>query len=706
MRTDTELNKEWKEYVDSGVFDKQLEKYDDEAFIHAPVTEEDAEDAGELGDARIPVVHVDIDLKELADKNMRLFADFMEYPNESIDIITGNLKEYGKKSRDAFVTVSNFSWVPNGDRIKIRQIRSDKVGKVVVFSALVRIASVVQSRLRIAVCKCESCLQSDIELMQTGLETDFSVTACPACDEPHPRLSMIEARSVFTNFMRCECEEEPENSHGRQPERIECEIVGPLTDENIRIGIGDRVDVFGIYSVKRKDKKTTVYDRYVKIIGIDKKGKNYEDLVVTPEEEKLFKDYANDEHLLQEFASRIAPHIHGHNREKEAMVLQLFGGNQYCERRGNIHLLLVGERSVGKSNMMNNMERISHHSVKATGGNTTQVGLTACVSQDEMTGHHYLEAGAAVLADGGLLIIDEFDKMDEKIRAGIHEVLEDQRVTVTKANINAVMPARCSVLAVMNPKGGKFIDGGSVIDQINLPDTLLSRFDLVFALKDRVNENEDRKTAKSVLSARQTARQEETGEMSDMTKYVLYARTKVKEMTFSEEMENLITEKYIAIRKENNVDDNVSISARQLEGACRLAEASAKMRLSSIVEKQDAEVAISLIEYYLETMCLDPATGKHYVEMAQGGHNPTEVNRTDKLTSLIDYEDRELRGKFPTNPAKWWVEVEDIKSSFLLDDSKPTEKDFNNLMKVLCNKRKFIYNGDATMIQVSKTPGM
>jgi replicative DNA helicase Mcm len=338
---------------------------------------------------------------------------------------------------------------------------------------------------------------------------------------------------------------------------------------------------------------------------------------------------SRDPHLFDNIIDSISPTIYGLREVKAAVALQLFGG---CHKvmddgsviRGDMHVLLVGDPGVAKSQLLRYMAQLSPRGIYASGKSASAAGLTATAVKDEDTGGWVLEAGALVLADGGLACIDELDKMTDQDRSSLHEAMESQRISVAKAGLTMALQCRCSMLAAANPKFGRFdTEGATIVSQIDLPPPLLSRFDLIFVLTDKPDEKYDRKVTQHILNVhrRGEARQFDGAEppegvdieqikestvnikpkytIDQLRKYVAYAKQHIVPV-MTDSAAKLIEDTYVRIRGSAEDGKTVPITARQLEAFVRIAEASAKMRLSSTVTDEDAQRAIDLVTYYLQ----------------------------------------------------------------------------------------------------------
>ncbi|EQD70393.1 replicative DNA helicase Mcm, partial [mine drainage metagenome] len=311
----------------------------------------------------------------------------------------------------------------------------------------------------------------------------------------------------------------------------------------------------------------------------------------------------------------LAPTIKGMEQEKEAIALQLFGGVEKHHEdgirvRGDINVLLIGDPGVAKSQLLRYITDVAPRGIYTSGKGATAAGLTAAAVKDDFAGGRWvLEAGMLVLADGGMAIIDELDKMSAEDRSAMHEVLEQQTVSIAKAGITATLNARCPVLAAANPKWGRFDSTKSIAEQIDLPPTLLSRFDVIFSIMDRPEEKRDRFLASRILRAHRDweARPSAVGPSSTgaplppdrLKKYIAYARKTIRPVLTDGAL-TALEDYYVNVRKQGEEPNApVPITARQLEALVRLSEAAARARLSPSVEPTDAQRAIQIMENFL-----------------------------------------------------------------------------------------------------------
>ncbi len=630
------------------------------------------------------VLDFSIDMSELSDI---FLGELEENPDDNIDSLKAALKEMFPTKERVNIIMRHFIAPLKPMRIKIHQIRAVHIDKMLYFDGLVRTSTDVLPRIEIGRFETKCC--GDIlEEVQEEDEIVFTKAACPTCQNDCMENTVIfrEDLSVKEDYQIVNMEEEPEGMKGRQPEKIECQLHGPFTKEGMRVGAGERVSVVGIYRIRKKGKKT-VFERYIEVIGIEAKGKNYEDFDISEEDEAKFKEMSKNPNILREMSMTIAPNIEGLDVEKDAVVLQLFSGNLFSpeKRRGDIHMAFVGDPSVGKSQIARAITEIAPHCIRASGAPTTTVGLTAAAIQNPQGGF-ILEAGAAVLTDRGLLIIDEFDKMNEATRGALHEIMEDQICSVNKAGITATLLARCSILAMMNPKTNRFEPKISLISQIDLPPSLLSRFDLIFAIRDKPNPQRDRIISAAVFNGRDGSTHELKYTKDNLTKYIIYARSMIREMTTSKIARSMMTERYLELRglAKGMGDPNlVVITHRQLEGMARLAEAHAKMRLSNVVEEIDAEASIKIIDHYLKTMCVDE-DGNISTDQTMGGRTKSEKDKAKTLLEVLHI----MAGEDLWSGRRYTFNEVMIKT-----EEKFTEKELDDQLEILSRAGAIFYNG-------------
>ncbi|MEM0143118.1 MAG: minichromosome maintenance protein MCM, partial [Candidatus Parvarchaeum sp.] len=426
---------------------------------------------------------------------------------------------------------------------------------------------------------------------------------------------------------------------------------------------GDRIELTGILRIRpRRNMKgkieKNVYSMYVEVISIIAKQKEFAELNLSEEDKRKIIELSKGPEIFENIANSIAPSIYGYKEIKQAITLQLFGGTPGKKLvdggliRSDIHILLIGDPGSAKTRILQSVISLVPKGIYVSGKSVTGGGMTAVAERDDFAeGGWTLKAGAMVLGNGGLVAIDEFDKINDEDRASLHEALESQTISVAKAGIIAKFNARAAVLAAANPKYGRFDPNTYPAEQFDIPPTLLSRFDLIFPIKDVLDEGIDKEIAKHILMQHQAAGAQ-LAEMSEykqvtlppiegemLRKYIAYARKNIIPR-LSDEAAKKIEEYYVELRKTGIKQGAVPITPRQIEGLVRMAEASAKSRLSEIVEIVDAERAIALSEYMLKTLAVDRG-GRRDIDTILTGMPKEKVDKLNTMMSIIKKLDDE-----------------------------------------------------------------
>ncbi|CBK19669.2 uncharacterized protein [Blastocystis hominis] len=403
---------------------------------------------------------------------------------------------------------------------------------------------------------------------------------------------------------------------GEMPRHISCVLERNLVDRAIP---GTRCTIVGFIDTFDQTKQRMVDTvalkvNYIRVLGIESESSGIGRALSTfsPSEEEFFIQLAHSPNVYERIVENIAPSIHGEYTVdiKKAIACQLFSGSrkQLPDRthiRGDINILLMGDPSTAKSQFLKFVEKVAPVGVYTSGKGSSAAGLTASVVQDAR-GDFYLEGGAMVLADGGIVCIDEFDKMHENDRVAIHEAMEQQTISIAKAGITTVLNSRCSVLAAANPVYGRYDDTRSTMENMDFLPSILSRFDLIFIVRDIRDFNRDLEMAKNVMNVHvQSGKVDQSaGEipLDVMKRFIAYCRAKCSPR-LSEDACMVLENNYIAmrdeIRKQSAIDGSnppVPISVRQLEAVVRIAESLAKMRLAPEATVDDANEALRLFK--------------------------------------------------------------------------------------------------------------
>ena len=551
----------------------------------------------------------------LIDSPAKVLKEFDEALKE---IVISEDPEYAKRKGRFHVRVQGLY-----ESTKIRDIKTTHMGKLVQVEGIITRMRPVRSRMVKAVFRHdkEGCgaeffwpLGED-EMLEDKIERP---PVCPVCHESGGRFVLLRDKSIYIDWQEITLQERPEDVPGGQMPRS---ITVELTEDLVDIARpGDLVAIVGIVEPSPVgNEKTPLFELRIKANSVRVSEKVLEEVAITREDEEKILELSKDPWVRERIIASVAPSIYGHWDLKEAIALQLFGGvpkvmADGTRIRGDIHILFIGDPGVAKSQLLQSASRLAPRSVFTSGKGSTAAGLTAAVLKDPKTSEYFLEAGALVLADGGLAVIDEFDKMRPEDRVSIHEAMEQQTVSISKAGIVARLNARAAVLAAGNPKYGLYDAQRSFVDNVNLPPTILSRFDLIFVVRDLISKEHDESLAKYILDVHSDVTKV-TPEVDPqlLKKYVIYAKRYYKPK-LSEEAKEIIKSFFVTMRSsalkygtEGQVP--VPVTARQLEALVRLSEAHARMKLKEVVEVEDAEEAIRLMLSFLTSVGIDLESG-------------------------------------------------------------------------------------------------
>ncbi|HLF54556.1 MAG TPA: minichromosome maintenance protein MCM [Candidatus Nanoarchaeia archaeon] len=583
-----------------------------------------------------------VDFAKLAEFDPDIADMLLEQPEEVLK--AGELAvEQMNLSKEVKGFTLRFNNLPPSAKLLVREIRSKHLNKLLAFDGVVRNKSEVRPQVASARFECPSCGNTLVILQ---LDSKFQEPTKCSCGRKG-KFRLMTKELVDAQMMVLE--EVPEQLEGgEQPKRMNVllknDLVSPLTEK--RTNPGARVIVIG--AVKevpiflRTGGQSTKFDLFIEADFLEPVDADYTDININPEELKEIRDLGKDPAILKKIVQSMAPSIYGHDKIKEALALQLVGGvrkrrDDGVITRGDIHILLVGDPGAAKSQMLKRMQFVAPKARYVTGKGASGAGLSAAVVKDEFLQGWSLEAGALVLANRGLCCIDELDKMSKEDGWAMHEALEQQTVTISKANIQASLRCETTVLAAANPKFGRFDPYDTVANQINLAPTLINRFDLIFPIKDLPDPTKDENMAKFILELHQN--NVENPELSTklLRKYFAYSRQTVFPKLTDAAVEEL-KEYYLKMRASATGDKGIKsipISARQLEGLVRLSEASARLHLRDKVLKKDARKAIELLDYCLRQVAFDEETGLIDIDRIATDTPASSRNRLILMKELI-----------------------------------------------------------------------
>ena len=583
----------------------------------------------------VTISQIETRFNENPDEILEAFAKAIK------DILQERFPQYAAKIKDEIrARIVNYPV-----QRSLRQINAEIINKMTSVSGMVVRSSEVKPLAREIIYKCPENHVTQI-IHQKGLNiTPPTKCSLPKCT--HRDLKIEPELSSFIDFQILRLQELPEDlPPGQLPHYVDVSIKQDLVD-NARPG--DRIILTGLVRIEQEyiagGKATSGLYRLridgnnIEFLGGrgSKISRNTEREEVSSEEEKIIKSLAKNPEIYQRLIDSFAPHIQGHTLIKEAILLLITGSTQRVLQdgtkiRGDINIFLVGDPGTAKSEMLKFCARIAPRGLYTSGRGSTAAGLTAAVIRDK-TGIMMLEAGAVVLGDQGLVCIDEFDKMKPEDRSALHEVMEQQTASIAKGGIVATLNARTSILAAANPMYGKYDPFKNITENVNLPIPLLTRFDLIFVVRDIPSREKDTKIAKHIINLHSPtgAATRSLIDADILTKYLAYSKRLKPVLT--KEAEEKILEYYMKMR---NVDseDMITVTPRQLEGLIRLATARARLLMKNQVEAEDAERAIFLIQSMLQDAGVDVNTGKVDLGVLQGRAH-SEVSKMQLFMDVL-----------------------------------------------------------------------
>ena len=528
----------------------------------------------------------------------------------------------------------------------LRQINAETIGNITSVSGMVVRASEVKPLAKELVFVCPDEHQTKV-IQLKGMDVKIPIV----CDNPsckHRDFELKPEASKFIDFQILRLQELPEDlPPGQLPHYIDVTIRQDLVD-NARPG--DRIILTGIVRVEQESiagitrghsglYRLRIEGNNIEFLG-GRGSKTSRKIVreeVSPEDEKMIKTLSESPNIYQRLIDSFAPHIQGQSLIKEAILLLIVGSTQRLlgdgsKIRGDINVFLVGDPGTAKSEMLKFCARIAPRGLYTSGRGSTAAGLTAAVVRDK-TGIMMLEAGAVVLGDQGLVCIDEFDKMKPEDRSALHEVMEQQSASIAKGGIVATLNARTSILAAANPMYGKYDPFKNITENVNLPIPLLTRFDLIFVVRDIPGREKDEKIARHIIELHtpQGTDKRSVIDVDTLTKYLSYAKRSSPDLT--KEAEEKILQYYLQMRNVES-EEMITVTPRQLEGIIRLSTARARLLMKDKVEEEDAERAIFLIQSMLQDAGVDVNTGKVDLGVLQGRPR-SEVSKMQLFMDIL-----------------------------------------------------------------------
>ena len=573
-----------------------------------------------------------LDWKKINEWNEEVAQELLDRPVNVLEAFSQVASSLIDGGEEVFVHIKN---VPS---LSLRELGNEYSFKLIALQGIITQVSAIQLRVLKGAWSCKKC-NACIDVLYDAYSEMIPPAKCFKEKGGCGKRSSFEFEHEMSEYVNCKfltVSERPEDlPAGQIPASIPIILLGDLVNGP---RAGDLVQITGIFRVRPTNKKERTFKPIIEANYIETESKEPSKIHIPPEEVEEIIRLSNDPYIFDRVVSSIAPSVYGQRRIKEGIALLLFGGVRRKKsdgtfRRGDSHQLLIGDPSTAKSVILMAIKHVAPRGTYSSGKRASAAGLTASVVKLEGMGWT-LAAGALVLGDRGVCCIDEIDLMDDEDRSAIHEAMEQQTVSINKAGINATLTTRCSILASGNPTFGRYDPYKNITENIKLGPTLLSRFDLIWIMRDVPSEKDDEAMANFILRDKEEEGVIKKIPINLFKKYIAYARRLKPKI--GEEGRKFLHHYWMQARKKINKDDSpIRITPRQLEALIRLTEASARIHLRKVATIEDAKRAVEIWHKSIKECGIDPETGQVDIDLIMTGKSRSVKEKIDLILDIL-----------------------------------------------------------------------
>lgn len=549
---------------------------------------------------------------------------------------------------DSFNTdLTTYKLINVPENITLHELSAKHNNKWISTKAMIKNITDVKVDLKTASYLCRGCnATKSVPVSDPIQPVTIPVCTNPKCGYYSTAKGMVLDKDTcgYRNYKLVKLEQPLELRNGGTTREFKAILLDALASPNLTLKPGDVCDVTGTFKVepRKKNGRDEGYEFMIHVHNITPVEDVFEDTRITEDDIEDIKELSKRNDVFDLLVNTLAPEVFGYDLIKQGILLSLFEGKRPDDDtfkaaqmdRWTIHILLIGDPGIGKSQLIQSVKKCGPKNITIAGTNTSQAGLTTSAVKDELTGTWAIEAGAIVLADTGTLCIDEFDKLSPSAQKSLNEPMEQLVIGSAKAGLVQTMTARTSVIAAANPKYGKFRKDKDIAEQLDIADSTLSRFDLLFVLEDSIVEDDDRELARALLNKEFVVDESETVDLDLFKKYITYAKANCSPV-LTDGARQLLQEFYVDTRQAAKLsNDGKPITPRDLKALERLTIASAKSELRCEANEEDVERVLKIYTYSLDSVGLTPETAGALQRVRSDKEN--EV--FDKVREMIDAE--------------------------------------------------------------------